>query len=179
MNFNGIDFDTYFKNYPDANGFFGKYGGSYVSDDLKRAMEEITEAYFTICKSSKFISELRRIRKDFRADLLLFLTLKGFQTSLVTFSSTLSAKTLITRVHTSSTTVWAKHFSQSIWARRRLSQRRVPVSTALLSQPLLSPSLSLPAIPLQRSWVLFSAQSSVSPRQSTSSSATKDNTYYM
>ena len=66
MNFNGIDFDTYFKNYPDANGFFGKYGGSYVSDDLKRAMVEITEAYFTICKSSKFINELRRIRKDFQ-----------------------------------------------------------------------------------------------------------------
>ena len=29
-------------------------------------MDEITEAYFTICKSSKFISELRRIRKEFQ-----------------------------------------------------------------------------------------------------------------
>ncbi len=66
MNFNGIDFDTYFKNYPDENGFFGKYGGAYVSEDLKRAMVEINEAYVTICKSSKFISELRRIRKDFQ-----------------------------------------------------------------------------------------------------------------
>ena len=66
MNFNGIDFDTYFKNYPDENGYFGKYGGSYINEDLKKAMEEITEAYFTICKSSKFISELRRIRKEFQ-----------------------------------------------------------------------------------------------------------------
>ena len=66
MQYNGIDFDTYFKNYPDENGFFGKYGGAYVSDELKKAMEEITEAYFTICKSSKFISELRRIRKEFQ-----------------------------------------------------------------------------------------------------------------
>ena len=66
MNFNGIDFDTYFKNYPDQNGFFGKYGGAYISDDLKRAMADITESYFTICKSSKFINELRRIRKDFQ-----------------------------------------------------------------------------------------------------------------
>ena len=66
MNFNGIDFDTYFKNYPDANGFFGKYGGAYVSDDLKKAMEEITEAYFTICKSRRFIDELRRIRREFQ-----------------------------------------------------------------------------------------------------------------
>ena len=66
MQYNGIDFDTYFKNYPDENGFFGKYGGAYVSDELKKAMEEITEAYFTICKSSKFISELRRIRNEFQ-----------------------------------------------------------------------------------------------------------------
>ena len=29
-------------------------------------MKEITDAYFTICKSSKFISELRKIRKEFQ-----------------------------------------------------------------------------------------------------------------
>ncbi len=66
MKFNNIDFDTYFKQFPDKDGYFGKYGGAYISDDLKNAMAEITEAYFTICKSSKFISELRRIRKDFQ-----------------------------------------------------------------------------------------------------------------
>ena len=66
MVFNGVDFDTYFKNYPNKNGYFGKYGGVYVSEDLKNAMREITEAYFTICKSRKFISELRRIRKEFQ-----------------------------------------------------------------------------------------------------------------
>ena len=53
MNFNGIDFETYFKHYPDENGFFGKYGGAYIEENLKQAMKEITEAYFTICKSSK------------------------------------------------------------------------------------------------------------------------------
>ena len=66
MNFNGTEFDTYFKNYPDSNGYFGKYGGAYIPDELKKAMDEITEAYFTICKSSKFIGELRRIRKEFQ-----------------------------------------------------------------------------------------------------------------
>ncbi len=66
MKFNDIDFDTYFKHYPDENGFFGKYGGAYVSDELKRAMRDITESYFTICKSAKFINELRRIRHDFQ-----------------------------------------------------------------------------------------------------------------
>ena len=66
MNFNGTEFDTYFKNYPDSKGYFGKYGGAYIPDELKKAMDEITEAYFTICKSSKFIGELRRIRKEFQ-----------------------------------------------------------------------------------------------------------------
>lgn len=66
MNYNGIDFDTYFKQYPDRDGYFGKYGGAYISDELKTAMQEITEAYFTICKSRKFIDELRRIRREFQ-----------------------------------------------------------------------------------------------------------------
>ncbi len=66
MQVNGIDFNTYFHNYPDDNGYFGKYGGAYIDDDLRRAMQEIGEAYFTICKSRKFIDELRRIRKEFQ-----------------------------------------------------------------------------------------------------------------
>ncbi len=66
MNFADINFDTYFKRYPDADGYFGKYGGAYISPELKAAMEEITDAYFTICKSTKFIGELRRIRREFQ-----------------------------------------------------------------------------------------------------------------
>ena len=61
-----IDFNTYFKHYPNKDGYFGKYGGAYVSPQLQEAMREITEAYFTICKSRKFIDELRRIRKEFQ-----------------------------------------------------------------------------------------------------------------
>ena len=66
MIYNGTDFDTYFKNYPDEKGYFGKYGGVYIPDELKTPMAEITEAYFTICKSRKFINELRRIRAEFQ-----------------------------------------------------------------------------------------------------------------
>ena len=66
MVLNNIDFETYFKHYPNAEGYFGKYGGCYISPELKNAMKEITDAYFTICKSSKFVSELRRIRKEFQ-----------------------------------------------------------------------------------------------------------------
>ena len=66
MKLNGIDFETYFKNYPDKNGYFGPYGGAYVDEGLLKAMQEINDAYFTICKSRKFIDELRRIRKEFQ-----------------------------------------------------------------------------------------------------------------
>ena len=58
MIYNGIDFNTYLKNYPNEDGYFGKYGGMYVDDRLKKAMNEITQAYFTICKSRKFIIEV-------------------------------------------------------------------------------------------------------------------------
>ena len=51
MKYHDVDFDTYFRNYPDANGYFGKYGGSYIPPQLQAAMDEITDAYMTICLS--------------------------------------------------------------------------------------------------------------------------------
>lgn len=61
-----MDYRTYLRNYPDSNGKFGSYGGSYLPDELIPAFEEISEAYQTICHSSQFINELRRIRKEFQ-----------------------------------------------------------------------------------------------------------------
>ena len=66
MILNGVNFETYFENYPDKDGFFGPYGGVYIDENLKTAMAEITEAYYTICQSRRFIAELRRIRKEFQ-----------------------------------------------------------------------------------------------------------------
>ena len=61
-----MDFTTYLKNYPDKDGRFGKYGGAYLPEKLIPAFNEITKAYMTICHSSDFINELRRIRKEFQ-----------------------------------------------------------------------------------------------------------------
>ena len=61
-----MDFSTYLKNYPDKDGRFGKYGGAYLPEKLIPAFQEITKAYMTICHSSDFINELRRIRKEFQ-----------------------------------------------------------------------------------------------------------------
>ena len=61
-----MDYSTYLKKYPTADGFFGKYGGAYLPPQLVPAMEEITQAYMKICHSSQFVNELRRIRREFQ-----------------------------------------------------------------------------------------------------------------
>ncbi|NOR76000.1 MAG: tryptophan synthase subunit beta [Draconibacterium sp.] len=57
---------NYFKQYPDANGFFKEYGGAFLPPDLIEEMNRITDAYHSISKSHNFISELRSIRKHFQ-----------------------------------------------------------------------------------------------------------------
>ncbi len=61
-----VDFRRYLKNYPNKEGRFGEYGGSYLPPQLEPAFKEITEAYHTIAHSAQFINELRRIRKEFQ-----------------------------------------------------------------------------------------------------------------
>lgn len=61
-----MDYRTYLRNFPDDKGYFGNYGGAYLPEKLVPAFEEISAAYQTICHSSQFINELRRIRKEFQ-----------------------------------------------------------------------------------------------------------------
>lgn len=57
---------NYFKNYPNASGFFEEYGGAFIPPVLEAEMKKITDAYFTISKSHNFIQELRSIRKHYQ-----------------------------------------------------------------------------------------------------------------
>ena len=66
MKHNGMEFDNYFDLYPNAEGYFGPYGGVYVPDSLKDAIAEVTEAYMTIGRSEAFLAQLARIRRDFQ-----------------------------------------------------------------------------------------------------------------
>ncbi len=61
-----VDFAVYTKQNPTQEGYFGTYGGAYIPPQLIPEFEKIATAYQTICKSSKFITELRRIRKEFQ-----------------------------------------------------------------------------------------------------------------
>jgi tryptophan synthase beta chain len=61
-----VDFAVYTKTHPSEDGYFGTYGGAYIPPQLVAEFERISTAYHAICKSSKFISELRRIRKEFQ-----------------------------------------------------------------------------------------------------------------
>ena len=61
-----MDYRTYLRRNPDAQGYYGKYGGAYLPPELEPAFKEITEAYKSICHSAQFINELRRIRKQFQ-----------------------------------------------------------------------------------------------------------------
>lgn len=56
----------YFKTFPDPQGNFGQYGGSFLPPAIQSEMEKITDAYYSISKSHEFISELRNIRKHFQ-----------------------------------------------------------------------------------------------------------------
>ncbi|MGI6203491.1 MAG: tryptophan synthase subunit beta [Eubacteriales bacterium] len=60
------DFTNYLKTFPDKDGRYGVYGGAYLPPELEPAFKEITDAYKTICHSTKFIEELRRIRREFQ-----------------------------------------------------------------------------------------------------------------
>lgn len=57
---------NYFKNYPNQEGFYEQYGGSFIPPNLQAEMDKITDAYFSISKSHHFISELRSIRKHYQ-----------------------------------------------------------------------------------------------------------------
>ena len=60
------EFENYLKEQPDKQGWFGAYGGQFLPKELEAAFQEIDDAYETICHSAQFISELRRIRREFQ-----------------------------------------------------------------------------------------------------------------
>ena len=57
---------SYLETMPDNNGFFGKFGGSFIPPILEKPFAEITKAYLELKNSPKFIEELRYVRKHYQ-----------------------------------------------------------------------------------------------------------------
>lgn len=53
------------KNLPNKKGYFGKYGGQYIPSELKRAMDEVDDAYQSFKNDPKCMEEYQRLLKDY------------------------------------------------------------------------------------------------------------------
>jgi len=53
------------KNQPNQAGFYGRYGGQFVPDQLKPALLEIEKAYQKAKKDEPFQTELKRLLRDY------------------------------------------------------------------------------------------------------------------
>ena len=57
---------SYLESHPDINGYFGKFGGSYIPPVLEKPFADITKAYLELKNSPKFIEELKYVRKHYQ-----------------------------------------------------------------------------------------------------------------
>jgi len=57
---------SYLESHPDENGYFGKFGGSFIPPILEKPFEQITQAYQELKNSPEFINELKYVRKHFQ-----------------------------------------------------------------------------------------------------------------
>jgi len=57
---------SYLETMPDSNGFFGKFGGSFIPPILEKPFAEITKAYAELKNSPQFIEELKYVRKHYQ-----------------------------------------------------------------------------------------------------------------
>lgn len=57
---------SYLESHPDENGYFGKFGGSFIPPILEKPFSEITQAYQELKNSPEFINELKYVRKHFQ-----------------------------------------------------------------------------------------------------------------
>lgn len=56
----------YLKNHPDENGYFGRFGGSFIPPVLEEPFKKITQAYESLKNDPKFIEELKYVRKNYQ-----------------------------------------------------------------------------------------------------------------
>ncbi|KAL7269708.1 Tryptophan synthase beta chain 1 [Rhizina undulata] len=56
----------YLNSVPNENGFFGRFGGSFIPPELQKEMDTITEKYLLLRSDPQFVAELSEIRKNYQ-----------------------------------------------------------------------------------------------------------------
>lgn len=54
-----------YRSLPDKNGYFGQYGGSFVDEKLRKALDEVSKAYDCYSKQQDFQNELKSLLEHF------------------------------------------------------------------------------------------------------------------
>jgi tryptophan synthase beta chain len=54
-----------YQNLPNSDGFFGKYGGQFVSPELKKILAEVSLAYAEARQDSEFMDEYKKLLTDY------------------------------------------------------------------------------------------------------------------
>lgn len=49
----------------DENGFYGEFGGAYISEILYKCVDELRKAYLPVIESEEFRQEFRRLLQDY------------------------------------------------------------------------------------------------------------------
>ena len=57
------DFDNYLKEFPSKDGYFGPYGGAYLSEELNEAFLQADEAYRPALKKAGFLTRDSRMKE--------------------------------------------------------------------------------------------------------------------
>ncbi|MBN2816223.1 MAG: tryptophan synthase subunit beta [Campylobacterales bacterium] len=57
---------SYLETHPDENGYFGKFGGSFIPPVLEKPFADITQAYNELKNSPQFIKDLQYVRKHYQ-----------------------------------------------------------------------------------------------------------------
>lgn len=58
--------NSYLQTMPNENGYFGKFGGSFIPPELIEPFKEINKAYIELKNSPKFLEELKYVRKHYQ-----------------------------------------------------------------------------------------------------------------
>ena len=68
---------------PDARGYFGDFGGVFIPETLRHAVQALHEAYAQAIQDASFTQELEKLLKDNPSEIETLLKARGFSNELI------------------------------------------------------------------------------------------------